>query len=986
MKILILCFLLALISLRLLADNDTLFQKINSDIEARLFLNAKKSSIELLNSLIQSKAVNDSSLFEAKSLHYQTLLYLEEYDSCFASIDMLLEHAKKLYTDTSEKFAKTLQFKMLLYLINGNIQSFKNIFEQVSLIFEKHHSLASDYTGDNYFYLYFNQMMDVTGYLETLDKSGEIDFYINSFADYIKNKFGDDDWDYAWIMMNWATFDFNLGLYQQALQKNLIAEKIVLRDKYLKLGQQYTPFNNLASNYTSLNQYDKALDYRKKCLSLMIKRPGNAELGHTYLNYGSLYYRLGNFSEALNNFKLADTSLWFIIQIEKNNHEAGYQSPTYLYQYIALNYYFWGSVLLDLNRLDEAEEKLNKAVDLFINMNNHTNSTKLKGCYLKLGILNNLKKDFTKSDYFFKKTLDIDDYLYHNVLLTLSESEKDKYSKLFIDDYDFYYNYILSRTVSNPNIISDALNLRLNTKGILYYSTKKIKDKFSKIKDPDLELKISELKSLSDDIGNAILKNGITDDTSQYFLSLQEQKRVIEKQINSRLNLKNDEVFSSKKDWKQIRDNLKDDEAAVEIVRIRNFGHFIHEINPDVKKYKLSESKATYIAFIVTNNCSDSPHLVVLDDMNNFENTVYQEYSEGINPSFEKLSTMSSDEITKYSKKQMKRTYKALWQPLEDKLKGKKRIFISQDGIFHKINLNQLMDDQGKYILDKYELRNIYSIKELVSCAKATTDGSANKNTSYLIGCPDYDFILHADSVNYTGIINKNQQAIISRSRGLKERWDYLPRTKIEILQINSTLLNKSFKTATALDNQARELNLKKIHSPKILHIATHGYFIDPNLHDSLNIYNRSNNTSIFQASGLVFAGANYFQKILKEKDVVNLSEDGILTAYEAANLDLMGTELVVLSACETGLGTIMNGEGVYGLQRAFQLAGARQIVMSLWNVDDEATQKLMKIFYKEYLITNDATTALKRAQQKLKNNKRYSHPKVWGAFVVVGR
>jgi CHAT domain-containing protein len=117
--------------------------------------------------------------------------------------------------------------------------------------------------------------------------------------------------------------------------------------------------------------------------------------------------------------------------------------------------------------------------------------------------------------------------------------------------------------------------------------------------------------------------------------------------------------------------------------------------------------------------------------------------------------------------------------------------------------------------------------------------------------------------------------------------------------------------------------------------------------------------------------------------------DDGLLTAYEAAGLSLQGTELVVLSACDTGLGQVKNGEGVLGLPRAFEEAGAEAVLMSLWAVPDQETQELMTLFYTKWLAGEDKYEALRKAQLQMRATvkARYGQdlPYYWGAFVLVG-
>jgi CHAT domain-containing protein len=165
---------------------------------------------------------------------------------------------------------------------------------------------------------------------------------------------------------------------------------------------------------------------------------------------------------------------------------------------------------------------------------------------------------------------------------------------------------------------------------------------------------------------------------------------------------------------------------------------------------------------------------------------------------------------------------------------------------------------------------------------------------------------------------------------------------------------------------QANETNIKSVSSPSVLHVATHGFFIE----DSSGLVNP------MIRSGLLLAGVSNNQSVNQQ--------DGILTAYEAALLNLQNTNLVVLSACETGLGEVRNGEGVYGLQRAMVSAGTKNLLMSLWKVDDTATNELMGTFYKQWTSNKmSVRDAFRTAQTEVR--KKYPHPFYWGAFIMLG-
>jgi CHAT domain-containing protein len=193
------------------------------------------------------------------------------------------------------------------------------------------------------------------------------------------------------------------------------------------------------------------------------------------------------------------------------------------------------------------------------------------------------------------------------------------------------------------------------------------------------------------------------------------------------------------------------------------------------------------------------------------------------------------------------------------------------------------------------------------------------------------------------------------------EKFRRLPGTAKEAEKLQRLL--KLDKESVFTGTDATEEKLKALHGPRILHVATHGFF------------HAGENPML--STGLALANANQRRS--------GSNDDGILTAAEAALLDLRGTQLVVLSACETGLGQVQQGEGVYGLRRALGLAGTRTQVVSLWKVADDQTQALMVDYYGRLLQGEGRSAALRAAQQAMLANSATRHPFYWAAFLPIG-
>jgi CHAT domain-containing protein len=330
--------------------------------------------------------------------------------------------------------------------------------------------------------------------------------------------------------------------------------------------------------------------------------------------------------------------------------------------------------------------------------------------------------------------------------------------------------------------------------------------------------------------------------------------------------------------------------------------------------------------------------------------------------------------------------FKDIWSPLLSIIKNKKRIYISPDGIYNTINIGAIVQPNGRLLMEDYDIRIVTSARELIE----QKEKKNYENTAVLVGNPTFNLAAPkqtALAANYTRSYTETPLfAWPTLTRGSIAP---LPNTKAEVENIGKILQAKGFKTQTLLGDQALEEAVKAVKSPRILHIATHGFFeADVTKKDSLQaddfmgIQRAKAAENPLLRSGLLLAGAENY---LKTKKLSNDHENGILTAYEAMNLDLENTELVVLSACETGLGEIKNGEGVYGLQRALRIAGAQSVLMSLAKVPDATTKILMEAFYENWLTKGmNKHEALKQAQLTVRKMPQYAAPVNWAAFVLV--
>jgi CHAT domain-containing protein len=281
-----------------------------------------------------------------------------------------------------------------------------------------------------------------------------------------------------------------------------------------------------------------------------------------------------------------------------------------------------------------------------------------------------------------------------------------------------------------------------------------------------------------------------------------------------------------------------------------------------------------------------------------------------------------------------------------------RHVLLAPDGALNLVPFAALFDGK-QFLIKRYMFTYLTSGRDLL---RSGVRSPAMAGT-IIFADPDFDGPDPTDIAVATG----------RRSRAMAGlHWSRLPGTAKEAEAVLHTVTGSTVYRGAS----ATETAIKAVHAPSVLHLATHGFFLD----DAPGDGGPTENPLL--RAGLVFAGAN---------KLGSGADDGILTALEASGLDLWGTKLVVMSACETGVGKISNGDGVYGLRRALVIAGAESLVMSLWQVDDDATRDLMSGYYRKLQAGRGRSAALREVQLELQSNPRYAHPYYWASFIPAG-
>jgi CHAT domain-containing protein len=307
-----------------------------------------------------------------------------------------------------------------------------------------------------------------------------------------------------------------------------------------------------------------------------------------------------------------------------------------------------------------------------------------------------------------------------------------------------------------------------------------------------------------------------------------------------------------------------------------------------------------------------------------------------------------------------------VFEPLLPALRGRRRLRIAPDGSLNLLPFEVLPDGSGR-IIDHYEISYLGVGRDILRSKEAFVSPAP----PLILAAPDFDGATQTSATqpgpHTRSTLNDLQQ------RGA--RFAPLQGTETEGKRIASMLAVEPL-----LGPQATAEAMRTAQAPGIVHIATHGFFLDGDEGWSGQFAAMAELANPLLRSGLALAGANHW---LSEANAADAAPAGILTAEEVTALHLYGTALIVLSACVTGVGEIRAGEGVFGLRRAFIVAGAQTLIVSLWKVPDAETCSLMELLYKQLLAGQGRAEALRQAQLAIKRHK--PHPYYWGAFICQG-
>lgn len=758
-----------------------------------------------------------------------------------------------------------------------------------------------------------------------------------------KKAVGINNPDYAKSLNNLGGLYTNMGNYAKA--QSIYTTAIQIRKKIL--GENHpeyaTSINNLATLYVAMEKNTEAEALLKQAIQIYktsfgIEHPIYAS---SINNLAGLYKNLKRYTDAEQFFKEA-------INIRKNT--LGVLHADY-----ANSLYGLASVYVEMNLFTQAEQLYIEAKAI---------NEKVFGTYHftyandlnKLTYLYYRSNQSTKWNQLINTTLQTENANQQLLLQNFSEQEKEVYLKNESEMQDVFLSMLHH---FQPTAINSFYQSTTAKQGWLLQGKQLLNSWATQSKDTVVQKLFIQWQLLNKQFAIALqLTEEKRKINSIQLDSLEQQLQVLEKQLIAALPALNSLLTNA---------GVK---ATLVSKQLQKNALLVHWISFKYHSLQGNIDSVLYAAYIITPN-DTAPMFVTVFEEKQLQQILKNYHSGSGRSTIKKESSNNTNADVAL--------YNLIWKPLLPYLQNVTTVYNLPAGLLHKISFAALTDSGNKQLIDTYDMHQLLSINELVNPLKITN----NHNTIALFGGANYD------AVNTTTTASSRiTQTPMYRnaSNNVNIRFNYLQGTKTEVETVATNAKNTNWKTQSYTGTSATEEYFKNIggeNAPKILHIATHGFYFPPTKTKPSNFINDDKNSPRdfpLLRSGLVLSGANnYWGK----DTLLENQEDGIVTAQEISNLNLLNTDLVVLSACQTALGDINGSEGVYGLQRAFKMAGIKKLLMSLWEVPDAETEELMQLFYSNVFKGETYYSSFRKAQLTLK--AKYKDPTKWAGFVLVG-
>lgn len=749
---------------------------------------------------------------------------------------------------------------------------------------------------------------------------------------------GEDHLEYGAVLSNIGTTYRLLGSLDKSLEFEEKSVTVTEKHHGIDNFQYGQRANNLALTYSKIKGHEMLADSFYQISTNNVKQL----MGEVHPQYAIRLFNYATFLYSLASFKEAK-----ILQE---------QSRDILSKYIGVGHPIWtrlnithSKILWELGEIEKAKLTLTEALQYEEDIDFRFKDTQLsllaqaEWLFEALG-LEALTPQVYKQRNAYNTNIILHQFDY------FSEYQQRDFAKTLEADFDRLESYAF-RNRGNTALVASCFNNQLLLKGLSLRNKQQLLASMQKV-DSNTLSSFKKWQQLKQKIAR------------QYALPPAKRAIDFQKQIDEVDALENDLARASQRfkernvkvSWKDIATTLKEGEVAIEF---SHFGYY-----PDSEP--LLNDSVLYVAYLLKKGMSN-PMMIPLFEEKKLGNvrrtkTLYQ---------FDNQANKNT-------------LHQLIWQPLADVLQGSKKIYFTPSGILNRINLGAIPIAEKELLADRFELYQLGSTRQLMYEQK--TAKKSNAENAVVFGGILYESQNQRKEVALsTSLDHAESLNIGSAYRGFRKReWEYLEWTGQEAFDIQALLKKANKKSQVKTAHDANEAAFKQLEmkgaSPKIIHLATHAYFF-PKIDTSANAGFQSSKNPLIR-SGLILAGAN---AAWTGKTTPEGEEDGILTAYEIAQMDLSNTELVVLSACDTGLGEIAGDEGVYGLQRAFKMAGVKYILMSLWSVKDQKTYEFMTTFY-EHLMEHDSIPAAYRFAQK-RMQEKYAlpfNPRNWAGFVLV--